>query len=111
MYLKKDDYITVLGFLMHNTVRKHRPKSPSEFSDISTKIVIKKTTKLGVRIHRTPSEITVRIHRGVRIHRTPSEITVRFHHTLSEITVRNQRYASEITRSEMVEVRNHRQSN
>ena len=60
-------------------------------SDISTKIVILKTTKLGVRIHRTPSEITVRIHRGVRIHRTPSEITVRFHRTPSEITVRNHR--------------------
>ena len=38
-YLKKDDYRTVglLGFLMHNTVRNHRPKLPSY---ISTGIVI-----------------------------------------------------------------------
>ena len=39
----------------------------------------------------TPSEITVRIHPGVRIHRTPSEVTVRFHRTPSEINVRNHR--------------------
>ena len=60
------------------TVRNHRPKLSSEFSDISTKI-------------------TVRIHRGVRIHHTPSEITVRFHRTPSEITVQDQRLALEIT--------------
>ena len=64
----------------HHNVRNHRPKLPSEFSDISTKIMIQKMIKLGVRNHRPnsprrpssphTSEITV------RIHRTPSEITV-----------------------------------
>ena len=28
MYLKKDDYITVISSLMHNTAGNHRPKSP-----------------------------------------------------------------------------------
>ena len=36
---------------------------------------------LGFRFHRTPSEITVRIHRGVRNHLTLLEITVRIHRT------------------------------
>ena len=58
--LKKDHYIAVLDFLIHNTVRNHRPKLPTLVQNWSYNSV----TLLGLfhTSHRpkSPSEITIR---------------------------------------------------
>ena len=56
-YFKNDDYITILGFLMHNTVRIHRPKLSILVQEKSYKRV-----SFKVIVYITPSEITVRNH-------------------------------------------------
>ena len=68
-YLKKDDYITVLGFLMHITARNYRPK---------LLILVKKYNIKGYSVR-----VLYTSHRP----KSPSEITVRNHHPKLAILV------------------------